>query len=586
MKGMVPVNHGQGLEKEADMMGRKAMQPIGLQIVTSRIDSNISPGLQQTKQRQVIQKTKDNYSVAEARKVLELTAKLKNSIRALNSLRYDAHKKTTSDIDEEAEEISQSDSLGRFRTIHYENQLAALLRTIDNHKPADSKAKPSEQNTSKHVTALLSQASKYLGKIKNQLAGHIRLAEAALPEKPQLAEDLQGPIIDNDSYGQERRAGREIEANHQVQIVGGPWDGSKHMLETVQNAWGRLPDEHVKNNPYLAELDYRPHGREGVPETATGQHLDKKMFIYPGLDDSNPDVAGTVIHETGHSVHMQNPELLRELTHSAGWEYHTITSARQLMFEDKLNRAKVTQILKSIRKEDNAWWAVQKAGNHIYRKAPDTDDYLWVRLSGTLPGDNDINSRRKQRDEWTKNARIGEENPHGHPWDYARTQPMEHFAELYMKMVKNPQAVYDEFVEDPNRAWEAAPPGTKEKAKLEKIKNSRLAQWQLFKTKVFKGTAVEGEKKTSLRQQATELERDGADQERIEEWKLETGRSKKLATPFQIDRLFMEIESMKPKTPAELEEMKRQRELYAQQQDARESEESSGEWEVNLSDDD
>lgn len=528
----------------------------------------------------VIQRRPDNYSVAEARHILELTEKLQIKVDALNILRFKNAEPKSKEVQDEIEDIQDHDSLGRFQSVILKDQLSAIRRSIEAHAPANGKAKPEEKKTSQHVSNILDRAEIILVRFEKNLAILEKQAANPLPRKPDLGRAVtENVLVGTESTHRHTQvsAAGDIQEHHQVGIAGGPWsEESTQVLEAVKETWDNLPDEHVKDNPYIGNLKYMPEGRPGVPDTVSGEHLDTSMLIYPGAIQEG-DVGGTVAHETGHGVHINNPELLENLKAAAGWEHHTVESARKLMLKDKLSKGSASRALKTLRDADNDRWGVVARGNYVYRRAPGTKDFLWVRRFGTLPGDEDINSRRNQRNEWIKTADEGEHNPHEHEWDYGRTQPIENFAEMYRMMYQNPKKVYKEFVVEPKSKWQSAE--VSKKGKLKIIMDSRLKQWKLFRNEVFKSAEAADTAKGRFADDIDTLRGQEADANELGTWNDEIQSLDQLATPKQVKDKIEELEFSKPQTKAEKEEAAKQAEVRKVQQTSDHGDIGEDEWE-------
>lgn len=139
-----------------------------------------------------------------------------------------------------------------------------------------------------------------------------------------------------------------------------------------------------------------------------------------------------IAHEIGHNVHQQSPAVFQNYQAAAGWEHMDKAALKtRLMVSPRLGsgltdaaaEAKLKS-LEDIRKEPYDNRAAVNAAGKEYRVDPYRDGYLGL---------------------------DGGSIPTGRDWDYARSNPEDHFAEHYAKAIHAPEGLYKDLKEDPSR---------------------------------------------------------------------------------------------------------------------------------------
>jgi hypothetical protein len=222
---------------------------------------------------------------------------------------------------------------------------------------------------------------------------------------------------------------------------------------------------------------------KGTRNVGNSRELVGRECPHCGLVITHLDAA--VAHEMGHAVHSDEDKHFAAFQKLSGW--------KQLDAGD-LDDAKLTdaekQSLDDARKNKVGWGArpkIRKNGK-IYTIDPYSSDYLVVD-DAAIPenGENVLTEKGATND----NA-----------WDYARTSPKEHFAEMYAKAVTVPTQLHRDLVEIPDKmvaeaavAVAAARDPAARKAAEERLARAQRAkevrgkQFHLMRDEVFDADA-------------------------------------------------------------------------------------------------
>lgn len=228
---------------------------------------------------------------------------------------------------------------------------------------------------------------------------------------------------------------------------------SENELGQIENALARMPEDHVKHNSMLKEIRRSEMAQRGGVDKPNigGDHSDGVIRIYdtgisglyrhtndqPESVDTNNStntrltpLEETIVHEVGHDVHDQNSEAFTKFKAAVGWQ-------------ESMTDAQVTNAGISA-----ADLAALKAGTKstvvVNGKVYQVDPYH-TNQDGT--------PRFVAYDEGSipSTAQGAQPNQtYGHDtWSYARTNPMDHFAETYQKAVHMPETLAKDLLDAP-----------------------------------------------------------------------------------------------------------------------------------------
>jgi hypothetical protein len=304
-------------------------------------------------------------------------------------------------------------------------------QTRRRHKRRRRAAKETGKEVDREVAILLEQAK----------AGDLDLAAVdALRERKDLEQSL--------------------ELEHNINITnetGTRADGSQIVwsapeLQRVGAALEQLPDAHAHDPEGFEELrrteseggagavhvgdDIRVADR-GADEKATFLHGgDPREMVSDELRGRHGENVSTLeyvlTHEIGHDVEERHGEAFDKFKAAAGWDH---------VSEEELAGTGLTAGERNLLESNQKHPVVSRMditeGDKTYRAAG--GDRYHVRHSTSIP----------QRDEATRGVSHDS-------WAYARTGPVEHFAETYAKAVHVPERLHAELVEMPGKRLEEA----------------------------------------------------------------------------------------------------------------------------------
>ena len=264
------------------------------------------------------------------------------------------------------------------------------------------------------------------------------------------------------SLAQRKNKEHEIEMKYNVNLVNDEgarkkdgtkicWDQSE--LTQIDNALARMPDDHVKHNPMLKEIrrsEIRTDDGVDKPNVG-GDHSGGVIRIFdtgvnglyrhtgdqPQSVDTNTNtntpltpLEETIVHEIGHDVHDQNADAFDRFKGSVGWQESQSDAAVKAA---GLTDAQITAL-----KTGNQSQVV--VGGKVYQVDPyhtnaDGTPLFVVYNDGAIPS--------------TTNGATPNQT-YGHDtWSYARTNPMDHFAESYQKAVHMPETLAHDLLDAP-----------------------------------------------------------------------------------------------------------------------------------------
>ena len=266
---------------------------------------------------------------------------------------------------------------------------------------------------------------------------------------------------DIQDLAQRKQHEHEIEMQYNVNLVndtGARTDGKKlcwsdSELTQISNAMARMPASHTTHNPMLQEVRRSEMAvRNGVNKPNIGgdhgggvirvydtgvngnyRHTgDQPEHVDPSVSTQTPltPLEETIVHEVGHDVHDQNDDAFRRFQAACGWQTGQTNaqlttagvSAAQLA---DLTAGNVSEV---------------EVNGRVYR----VDPYL-TNADGTprFVG-YDQGSIPTTANGATPNQTGGNDT-----WEYARTNPKDHFAETYQKAVHMPETLAHDLVDAP-----------------------------------------------------------------------------------------------------------------------------------------
>ncbi len=431
--------------------------------------------------------------------------------------------------------------------------VAARQRTADDGGwwPFDDTAQQQEN------ARLNDRRSEIVGSTNDEIAD-----ETAYAMEQLAAGNLTAADVDRLAARKDRE--HELEMRYNVNLVNDEGarksDGSKiawseDELSQIDNALARMPEGHVRGNSLLTEIRRSEIAvRDGQDKpNIGGDHSNGVIRVYDtgatghyrhtgdqpeGLDTSRSTatpiraVEEVIVHEIGHDIHDQNDPAYQRFVQAAGW--------RTNEDEDALRTAGVSEAdLTALR--DGTRDTVTVNGR-VYRKSAYGGGYSSFDESA-IPS--------------TSSGANPNQNFGGDTWDYARTDPKDHFAETYQKAIHMPETLAHDLLDAPaarvttvTQSRDAAkgtldqlraqnPPATAEQiaaaeetlrtqeALLADARNDQTAQQTQYDT--MRNDIFGGDRATT--DAVARLEAKGLPPERIAEFRSRAGR---LQTPEQI----------------------------------------------------
>lgn len=350
-------------------------------------------------------------------------------------------------------------------------------------------------------------------------------------------------------------------------------------LKQIQSSFQRLPKDMVANNGALEEI-HREADDNGDKGTG-GYHSGKliKMFDSGSGTLSQPQSTGwrfdgeqsklggheaghevtpfeaVMVHEIGHAVHDENGpagKLLERFMQNAGWSRYSTGELKDAMRAGLLAEGKKPEEidamidanvkkLKDNRKENYSVRPTVTVNGKVYEVDPYSGKFLSYD-EGKISG--------------------------GSRWGYARSNPLDHFAEHYSMAVHNPEQLHEDLVKKPKEEVDTreAERDVKKRA-LEKMESEgkasaaelkalrddvastekRLAEarssrdslekeWSLMRNDVFHTDTTTQQESAELKKALAGLPADKQDAAQKIEAQFET-ESARCATPEQVMRL-------------------------------------------------
>jgi hypothetical protein len=285
-----------------------------------------------------------------------------------------------------------------------------------------------------------------------------------------VAEDYAGPEVVHYGNRGEQEA-RETQTEHHVKLREGPWEHDQRR-EKLDQAWSMLPKRHVKFNPYLQSA----HLQEVISKDeygTSGLMTGTSINYFEQTTEASSKFAGTMVHETGHSVHSKSIFLLEELMRTGGWKPFTKASLVR-----ELKKAGVPNFDAKIKEATEKKYS--KTDTFVITRMDDTGKNFYLRPLGTVPLDETIGEQDRAEADME--------------FDYARTAPHELFAELYRMLFEKPDYVYQKLINEPLESYRQAneayqteknPDNKRSVDQALLVKNSRMQQWNVMRNLVY-----------------------------------------------------------------------------------------------------
>ncbi len=278
---------------------------------------------------------------------------------------------------------------------------------------------------------------------------------------------------------------------------------STDELRDVERTLGALPEAHVAGNHELEGM----RRAEKVPGNPyVGGAYDHGSRVLSFYDKGKDNPTQSITHEIGHSVQEKLPDRYGDFVTRAGWE--------GLRPED-LEAA-------GVRPSD-----VVKLGQHDPPIDKDGKQYMRNRYQNT-----------GQNPYWALDGRALPAIPapdgvrtysQRDPWWYARSDPQDHFAELYQLSVREPDLVYRDLVQRPAEEAAAATGPAAQRALDSRDQRQQLRD--LMRNDIL-GTDV------AVTAAAERLRQRGVSEEQLAHF---LGRAERAGAPHQIDALEEEL---------------------------------------------
>lgn len=303
-------------------------------------------------------------------------------------------------------------------------------------------------------------------------------------------------------------------------------------LDQLDYGLGRLPSDHVKGNTNLSEIrrtamyrqwdkdkgewvdspgtggyanpvDHSVHitetGASGAPwRTPATSALARHKLGGTGQESPLSLMEEVITHEIGHNVHQQNSAMFEQYQKAAGWERLDQAALKERLMAPQPRGAGLSQ-----QKAEEKLTLLEANREADYGSRPSVDSQ-----------DNEY-----RVDPYGDGKYLGLEKgsvPTGGDWDYARSNPEDHFAEHYAKAIHAPESLYADLRANPEGELAAAKknrddllkPGSGASDEQKKAaeadfqraqhnQKSRYEQWRIMREDVFHLSQTEVDKKTA-----------------------------------------------------------------------------------------
>lgn len=198
-----------------------------------------------------------------------------------------------------------------------------------------------------------------------------------------------------------------------------PWQFEE--LTQMESFLRTTPSELIEGNETFTELHRGKEWKTARLNAAASMSTSGTMSFYDlGFQG---DLEQTYFHELGHSHHNLEPELLERWTDLNSWNELTTSGAYNAM---------------------EGTYGEERANKRL-RDMVDAADGPWYAFPEAHLGDQIVQSGLQSADFWSRDAGAVPES-----WNYAASNPKEHFAEMYGHSHANPDMVYSELMLEPS----------------------------------------------------------------------------------------------------------------------------------------
>lgn len=270
-------------------------------------------------------------------------------------------------------------------------------------------------------------------------------------------------MADVDALRDRKELEYDVEQKHNVNLTsydtpranGQKATWNKYELEKVDLTLSRL--DHAKSPDSFSELRRKPtwHMMDGVGGLHLGDTIeitdagaspgasyrhggDKREMVSDELKREHGEkVAGIEVvltHEIGHDVADKNKDTFEAFKKAAGWERVDAAAVKA----DGVDDAGLAT-LEAQRQSPTSKTSEIAGRTKIFSPISGTKDF-WALPKTAVPAQDEAAPGPRNED----------------TWQYARVNPAEHFAEVYMKAVHFPEKLHDELVVRPTQAAEKA----------------------------------------------------------------------------------------------------------------------------------
>ncbi len=300
-------------------------------------------------------------------------------------------------------------------------------------------------------------------------------------QKTLLAKGKKLTLDEVDAMIERKDLEYSIEREHDIDLTahdedfnGGHYKGSEwtaDQLRELQTLLRRLPPEHVDGDHAfttmnrLSPSNITQAGNRGAHTADRIEVFDGAFYPGGGHDGDRREMVSDEFrkqhgdrvtsfemvstHEIGHDVARQNPEAFAEFQKAGGW--HAVDATA--LHDDGLTDEQIRSVDRSEQTSTNPRSADSKTKWYSRNVEPGGPAY-WAQDKTATPQpllDLDADDHRD-----LTNAESVSDESSRETWNYAKSNPQEHFAEVYTKAVNAPEKLHADLVELPRAAALAA----------------------------------------------------------------------------------------------------------------------------------
>lgn len=275
-----------------------------------------------------------------------------------------------------------------------------------------------------------------------------------------------------DAFVADKRAEMALEDAHGLSLDTSEMPFEDSVIEAVETATQVLPEAHFAGNEKLHRVARNAENTEGDGHVLA-HHDNGTIRVFDGaIEGDGVRVGGgeasalsgiegrvtreleVLVHEVGHNIHDQHPDALDAFAAAAGWQAMSAADARAFLIGEGLSDAAADAKLAELAASKDAGGAEYATDTHVLignkyvgpgdgvKMASDPDITAWsflLRERELMPGD-----VPHSHDERVTHGR----------YNYAYSNPLEHFAEVYMHFVISPELAHKDLIEAPQATVE------------------------------------------------------------------------------------------------------------------------------------